>query len=113
MYTLSIEFCEEVYDMVRLIPSGFVMGYKDVANAIGYPKRARHVGFALSSLPRDWCQPNTANAVPWWRVIRSDGSIALQGDLQRGTLQRMYLISEQIHFLNTKIDMKKHRWKKE
>lgn len=113
MPKVSLDFCETVYDMVQLIPKGFVLGYKDVAHAIGYPKRARHVGFALSVVPADRTNINRFGCVPWWRVIRSDGSIAMQGSITRGRLQKKILQEENIVFHGQKVAMKIHRWKQE
>jgi len=46
---------------------GEVVSYGDVAEVAGYPGRSRAVGRLLSTTGVD---------VPWWRVIRSDGTIA-------------------------------------
>ena len=89
--------------MVQTIPAGNVMSYGDVAKAIGMPRHARHVGYALSSL-----EPQTT--VPWWRVIRTDGSIAMQGDMVRGPKQVALLKSESVSFKGQKVDMRRHRW---
>jgi len=97
-YYISSEFHDAVLNAIREIPSGQVMGYKDVACKVGYPKRARHVGFVLSTL-----KPTTN--VPWWRVIRSDGSIAMQGDLVRGQTQERLLKQEQVPFKGRKVNI--------
>lgn len=76
----ELGFRRAVYAVVERIPAGRVLGYGHVAAALGSPRAARQVGYALAALP-----PETA--VPWWRVIRSDGSIALQGDPARGPRQ--------------------------
>ena len=80
------------------------MGYGDVAAKVGYPGRARHVGFVLSRL--------IDSDVPWWRVIRSDGSIALQGDPIRGPIQITKLKAEAVAFRGKKVDMTLCRWLK-
>lgn len=110
MQRVSLDFCETVYDMVRLIPKGSVLGYKDVACAIGFPRRARHVGFALSVLPPELTQQDACDCVPWWRVIRSDGSIAMQGDVHRGMQQKTLLSQENVLLRSSKVDMKTYRW---
>ena len=103
-------FKEMVFSKTQEIPSGFVLSYKDVACAIGFPKRARHVGTALSMLSPDRAKPNTKNNVPWWRVIRSDGSIAMQGSTSRGLLQERLLREEDIPFRGKKIQINECRW---
>jgi alkylated DNA nucleotide flippase Atl1 len=63
-------------------------------------------GFALAIEP--------GSNVPWWRVIRSSGEIALQGDPTRGPLQRARLIEEGVGFVDRKrqkVDMKAHQWR--
>ena len=89
--------------LVSQIPKGKVLGYGHVAILIGRPNHARHVGFALSALPSN-------TTIPWWRVIRSDGSIALQGDIIRGPLQIRKLRAEKVVFKGNKVDMNKSKW---
>ncbi len=59
-------FAEEVLDLVASIPAGRVMAYSDVASALGRGG-ARQVGQAMARF---------GSGVPWWRVLRSDGSCA-------------------------------------
>ena len=103
---MSAAFRKAVLDTVQEIPKGQVMGYKDIACKVGYPKRARHVGFVLSQLP-----PKTQ--VPWWRVIRSDGSIALQGSLIRGNIQTEHLKAEDVPFKGKRVDINRCRYLRE
>lgn len=84
---LPPSFRAQVYSVVRQIPAGRVLGYGHVAARLGRPRMARHVGWALGAL-----QPG--EDVPWWRVIRSSGHLALQGDPARGPLQRQLLRDE-------------------
>ncbi|MEC8381646.1 MAG: methylated-DNA--[protein]-cysteine S-methyltransferase [Myxococcota bacterium] len=100
---VSSDLCAQVFKVVRTIPTGQVMSYGDVAKAIGMPRHARQVGYALSSL-----EPHTT--VPWWRVIRTDGSIAMQGDMVRGPKQVALLKAEAVVFKGQKVDMQRHRW---
>ena len=94
---------EAVYEVVETIPHGQVLGYGHVAAILGEPRKARHVGFALAAL-----EPGTE--VPWWRVLRSNGEIALRGDPVRGQLQERLLKEEGVAFVGDKVDMKTHRW---
>ena len=102
---VDTKFRNAVLEAVYAIPYGQVMGYKDVACKIGYPTYARHVGFVLSA--------TFDEDVPWWRVIRSDGSIALQGDPIRGPIQIQKLKEEKVPFLGSKVDISKCRYLKE
>ncbi|HEY4478027.1 MAG TPA: MGMT family protein [Candidatus Paceibacterota bacterium] len=66
-------FKEKVLDVVRKIPKGKVMTYKEVAKKSGNEKASRAVGNFMKS--------NYDKTVPCHRVIRSDGKI---GDYNRG-----------------------------
>ena len=99
----NMDLKSAVCALVSQIPRGKVLGYGHVAMLIGRPNHARHVGFALSALPN-------STTIPWWRVIRSDGSIALQGDIIRGPLQITKLHAENVIFKGSKVDMQKCRW---
>jgi O-6-methylguanine DNA methyltransferase len=66
-------FKEKVLDVVRKIPKGKVMTYKEVAKRAGNEKASRVVG--------NFMKGNYDETVPCHRVIRSDGKI---GDYNRG-----------------------------
>ena len=59
-------FQKKVYSMVKKIPRGKVLTYKQIAEKIGSPKAYRAVGNALNK--------NRSRGVPCHRVIRSDGT---------------------------------------
>ena len=44
-------FFRAVYEVVAQIPYGRVMTYGDIARMIGYPGRARYVGYAMRVCP--------------------------------------------------------------
>ncbi len=98
-----IGFRDAVYALVECIPPGRVAGYGQVAAWIGHPRAARQVGFAMAAL-----EPGTP--VPWWRVIRSNGSIALQGDPTRGPRQALLLGDEGVLVHDWKISMSRFGW---
>ncbi len=58
------DFAERVLDVVESIPPGRVLSYGDIAEYLG-EGGPRQVGRVMSM----W-----GGAVPWWRVIRADGS---------------------------------------
>ncbi|MCP3140564.1 MGMT family protein [Pyxidicoccus xibeiensis] len=64
-------FTETVFKAVRSIPRGQVRSYAQVALYAGRPGAARGVGHELTGLP-----PARQRDVPWWRVIRSNGTLA-------------------------------------
>ena len=57
---------------IRRIPAGEVRGYGEVAREAGFPRGARLVARVLSE--------NTDPGLPWHRVLRSDGRIAMPPD---------------------------------
>ena len=105
-----MNFRESVYMMTINIPEGRVMGYGHIAAIIGSPRAARQVGFALGALPADRAQPDSPHVVPWWRVLRSNGQIALKGDPVRPHLQRALLEDEGIVIIDNKVDMSIYGW---
>ncbi|MBC6440123.1 MAG: MGMT family protein [Rhodospirillales bacterium] len=68
---MASEEYEAYYAVIRAIPPGSVMTYGDVAKTAGYLRRARRVGYALSS-----CNDP---GVPWWRVVNAQGMISKGG----------------------------------
>lgn len=84
-------FYERVYCLVGRIPEGRVVSYGAVAAALGEPRRARAVGYALHILPPD-------TEVPWQRVINAQAKISIRGDNIRARIQQDRLISEGIVF---------------
>jgi methylated-DNA-protein-cysteine methyltransferase related protein len=64
---------QRILNAVRAIPEGFVRTYGDIS-----PGAPRAVGHVLKTIHR----PD----VPWWRVVRADGSLAA-GDEQRKRLE--------------------------
>ena len=66
METLSA--AERILAAIRAIPRGEVAGYGHVARRAGLPGRARMVARVLAG--------NEDPALPWHRVLRSDGRIA-------------------------------------
>ncbi|SFK29576.1 methylated-DNA-protein-cysteine methyltransferase related protein [Lysobacter sp. cf310] len=60
---------QRILAAIRAIPKGEVAGYGEVARRAGLPGRARLVARLLSQ--------NDDPKLPWHRVLRSDGRIAL------------------------------------
>jgi len=67
------EFAEKVRSVVKKIPKGEVLTYKDVAREAGNDKAARAVANLMAA--------NFDLAIPCHRVIRSDGGL---GGYNRG-----------------------------
>ena len=75
---------------MREIPEGFVSTYGDVSP--GAPRFAGSVLFGAD-------EPD----LPWWRVVRADGSLA------KGARQRRHLIAEGVPFRAERVDMRRAR----
>lgn len=79
------QFQDKIRDVVRKIPKGQVLTYKQVAYAAGKPGAARAVASTMAN--------NYDETVPCHRVIRSDGTL---GGYNRGGIdkKRSILIAE-------------------
>ena len=113
-------FQKRVYNVVKRIPKGKVVTYKEVARVLGNPKLARAVGNALGqnpflflskfpprsvSLQQDPSRKAGSAFIPCHRVIKSDGSL---GGYQLGIEKKKKLLrKEGVRFdKNGKIDKK-------
>jgi methylated-DNA-protein-cysteine methyltransferase-like protein len=98
---------QKIYRVIRKIPRGKVASYAQIARLSGFPNHARLVGYALHAL-RD----EKDRKVPWWRVIRAKGEIALS-DFPGADLQRSLSEKEGVRFdKRTRVDMREYGWKK-
>ena len=70
-------FAEKVRDIVRKIPKGKTMTYKEVATKAGNARAARAVGAVMRT--------NYDTGIPCHRVIKSDGTL---GSYNRGGTKR-------------------------
>ena len=79
-----MNFQDQVYKVVRAIPRGETLTYKEVARRVGKPLAYRAVGNALNK--------NMDKNIPCHRVIRSDGRL---GGYNRGAnVKKKILTSE-------------------
>ncbi len=78
-------FADKVRDIVRNIPEGKTMTYKEVAAKAGNAKAARAVGAIMRT--------NYDDSIPCHRVIKSDGSF---GSYNRGgTLRKQEILKRE------------------
>jgi methylated-DNA-protein-cysteine methyltransferase-like protein len=93
---------QRVYALVRRIPRGRVVTYGQVARALGMPRGARTIGWAMRA-----CQdPN----VPWHRVVNAQGGISVRPTAGWHE-QRVRLKEEGVRFKRDgKIDLKQYAW---
>jgi len=96
-------FFSRVYALVRKIPRGKVATYGQIARALGSPRAARTVGWAMHDCPDN---------VPWHRVVNGRGEISLR-PTSGYYEQRTRLREEGVQFNHAgRIDLKKYGWKK-
>lgn len=90
------QFEQDVYEIVRQIPTGKVISYGEVARLAGCPNHSRLVGRIMSQCPVD-------SDVPCHRVVNAKGELSCVFRDQRRLLQE-----EGITFLsNGNVDMNK------
>ena len=80
---------ETIFERVRRVPPGYVTTYGDLS-----PGALRHAGRALSEMPPD---------LPWWRVVRSDGT------WPKGAEQRSRLLEEDVPIRRGRVVMAEAR----
>ncbi len=80
---------ERIVGRIRAIPAGFVRSYGDIE-----PSAPRMVGRILAT---------TDLKLPWYRVVRSDGTIPM------GTRQRKLLLEEGVPIRGNRVDLRKAR----
>lgn len=84
-------FNARVYALVRHIPPGRLMTYSGVAAALGVPRGARAVGWAMAALP-------IGSDVPWHRVVNAQGEISPRSDAMSSDIQKELLTEEGVAF---------------
>jgi O-6-methylguanine DNA methyltransferase len=77
-------FKNKVLEIVRKIPKGRVLTYKEVAKLAGFPRAWRAVGNVLNK--------NRDLKIPCHRVIRSDGKV---GGYREGTKKKISLLKKE------------------
>jgi alkylated DNA nucleotide flippase Atl1 len=92
------DYVELVLELVERIPPGRVMSYGDVAEFLGLGG-PRQVGRVMSI---------SGGGVPWWRVIRADGSPP--AGHERRALDHYRAEGTPMRPGSTKVDMRQARW---
>ncbi|MCL2618525.1 MAG: methylated-DNA--[protein]-cysteine S-methyltransferase [Defluviitaleaceae bacterium] len=90
-------FYSRVYALVEQIPLGKVTTYGQLARALGNPRAARAVGWAMRHCPEH---------LPWQRVVMADGTVT--GGEHAG-VRRALLEAEGIVFRKDgRVDLRRH-----
>ena len=94
---------QQIHEIIRLIPSGKVATYGQIAEIVG-GCTARMVGYAASTIPVD-------SEIPWQRVINYKGKISNRSRVSGELLQQELLEGEGIQFDQLgKTNLKYYRW---
>ncbi|GAA3505482.1 MGMT family protein [Streptomyces albogriseolus] len=91
---MSRDIVAEVREAVAAVPAGSVASYGDIAERIG--TSPRQVGRAMGLL---------GEGVPWWRIVRADGTPAT---CHEGQAPRL-LATEGTPMRGTRVDMRRAR----
>jgi methylated-DNA-protein-cysteine methyltransferase-like protein len=98
-------FQQAVITAVRAVPIGRVVSYGQIAAAIGSPRAARQVGWAMASI-------GPIDDFPWWRVINNAGRITINNEHVTPQQQRELLAAEGIlandHY---SVDIEQYRYR--
>ena len=94
------ETTQKIIEQILAVPRGKVSSYRDIAAKAGLPNGARQTVRVLHSMSEKY-------ALPWHRIIRSDGRIALEGEGR--TLQIKLLRAEGVKVsAEGKVDVKRY-----
>ncbi len=88
------KFDAAIWQTVSSIARGRVMSYGEVARASGYPRHARMVSKAMG---------RSVEALPWYRVIRSDRTLAFKPGSEPYNKQQGLLEKEGVHIIDGKV----------
>ncbi|MDX2504193.1 MAG: MGMT family protein [Gammaproteobacteria bacterium] len=94
MSEFQSKFDKAIWRVVSRIKPGRVMSYGQVARAAGYPRHSRMVSSAMS---------RSDEPLPWYRVIRSDNTLAFDVGGEAYNKQRALLEKEGVRFIGKKV----------
>lgn len=97
-------FFDRVYQFVKLVPSGKVVTYGQVARAIGAPRCARQVGFALHVNPEP-------GVIPCHRVVNREGRLAPAFAFGGIEIQAALLQEEGVEVTDGAVDLSRYQWR--
>ena len=92
-----------VWNVVEAIPEGTVASYGQVAKLAGLNGGARRVGGALAKAP-------DRTSMPWHRIIKADGKIALPAGSPGRQEQIKRLEQEGVTVVSGRVDMQQFQW---
>lgn len=101
------DFFEQVWEIVRQIPSGKVTSYGAIAAFLGHPRSARTVGYAMNA-------SHSLPDVPAHRVVNRNGLLSGKMHFSTPTEMEERLQNEGIKIINNQIfNFEAHFWNPE
>jgi len=95
-------FYQAVYALVATMPYGRVTTYGDIALALGWPRHARHVGYALAHCP-------AGVDIPAHRVVNHRGAVSQAWRAGHPEEQAALLRAEGVTFTRDgRVDLRRH-----
>ncbi len=99
-----MDFAQRVYKVVQLIPEGCVTNYGSISRALGAPRGARLVGWALRNAPAQL-------DIPAHRVVNRNGVLTGAAHFGPPDEMRHMLEDEGVTFVDEiTVDFKRHYW---
>lgn len=94
MSAFQLKFDQAIWEVVSQIPAGRVMSYGEVSKAAGFPRHARMVSRAMS---------RSTEKLPWFRVVRSNRTLAFDIDSKAYKKQLDLLKKEGVKLIKGKV----------
>lgn len=101
--TLADTFYPIVWQLVSAIPLGKIASYGQIASMAGYPGYSRWVGRALGAAA-------DRSKIPWWRVMNSQGRIAMDPGSPCAIEQQQRLAAEGVLAEGGRYSRKRYLW---
>ena len=101
------DFFERVYAYLQKVPRGKVVTYGQIARALGAPRMARQVGYALHVNPKP-------GVIPCHRWVNRCGGRAPAVAFGGTDAQKQLLLAEGVEVrADNTVDMEKYQWRGE
>ena len=97
----SVNFFQQVYVVVRLIPQGRVSSYGAIGRYLGTPQSARMVGWAMNAAHQD-------ATIPAHRVVNRVGLLTGKHHFQGSQLMQQLLKNEGVEVVQDRIQNFNH-----
>jgi methylated-DNA-protein-cysteine methyltransferase related protein len=102
---MTSRFYADVYRLVRQVPRGRVTTYGSIARALGMPRGARQVGWALAALN------GRGRRVPAHRVVNARGALSGAWAFGRPLAQRRRLEQDGVCFdADGRVPLERYLW---